>query len=295
MNFLRTPDAAFDDLPDYYYAPHYLRLGGEYGAMRLHYVDEGESGARVFLCLHGNPTWSYLYRKMIPVFVESNARVIAPDMFGFGRSDKPVEEAAHTFDFHRNSLLALIEKLDLRNITLVCQDWGGLFGLTLPPAMPDRFANLIVMNTTLATGDKPFSEGFLKWREFSNNQADLNIAALLERAGPNVTKAESAGYERPFPDKSYKAAIRRFPNLVPAAPDAEGALISRNARDWWRQSWTGKSFMAIGALDPVFNQNVMLHLQQQIRNCPSPLVLPNEGHFVPESGATVARAALTAL
>ena len=163
---MRTPDERFTGLPDWPYAPRYLaRPDG----LRLHYVDEGSpAAARTFLCLHGQPTWSYLYRRMMPIFVIAGHRVIAPDFAGFGRSDKPVDDKAYTFDFHRRSLINLIEALDLRNITLVVQDWGGLIGLTLPMAMPDRFEALLVMNTTLGTGDEPLSQGFLDWRDFSN-------------------------------------------------------------------------------------------------------------------------------
>src|SRR6185436_13455222 len=141
------------------YRPHYL----EWNGLRAHYLDEG-AGARTFLCLHGEPTWSYLYRRMIPSFIASGARVVAPDFIGFGRSDKPEEEHLYTFDFHREFLIHVIETLDIKNLTLVVQDWGGLLGLTLPMEMPERFERLLVMNTALATGDVPLSKGFLDWR-----------------------------------------------------------------------------------------------------------------------------------
>ena len=162
---LRTPAERFAALPGWHCAPHYLdRPDG----LRLHYVDEGRHGAaRTFLCLHGKPTWSYLYRRMIPVFAAAG-RVVAPDFLGFGRSDKPVDDAVYTFDFHRETLLAFVEALDLRNIVLVVQDWGGLIGLTLPMAAPERYAGLLAMNTTLGTGDQPLGEGFLAWRAFAN-------------------------------------------------------------------------------------------------------------------------------
>ena len=140
----RTPDDRFADLPGYDFAPHYVDDLTGYEGLRVHYVDEGPQDAgRTFLCLHGQPTWSYLYRRMIPVFLETGARVVAPDWLGFGRSDKPVDDGVYTFHFHRNMMVALIEGLELHNVTLVCQDWGGLLGLTIPPAMPERFERLI--------------------------------------------------------------------------------------------------------------------------------------------------------
>lgn len=284
---LRTPDDRFTDLPGYPFDPHYL---SGIAGLRMHFVDEGARRGPVFLCLHGQPSWSYLYRKMIPVFAAAG-RVIAPDLIGFGRSDKPVDEAAHSFDFHRNALLHLIEALDLANITLVCQDWGGLVGLTLPMAMPDRFSRLIVMNTALATGEASPGPGFEAWRAFNRSQPDLDIAALMQRATPILTKAEAAAYAAPFPDGRYKAAVRAFPDMLPATPDAPGAAISRAARDWWRQSWRGESYMAIGVHDHVITPAAMETLRTIIAGCPEPLRIEG-GHFVQEWGVLVARAAL---
>src|SRR5262245_41434940 len=184
---MRTPDARFSDLPGFPWSPHYL----EWRGMRAHYVDEGK-GERTYLCLHGNPTWIYLYRRMIPPFVASGARVVAPDLVGFGRSDKAEDEATYTFDFHRQLLLHVTQSLGLKNITLVVQDWGGLLGLTLPMETPERFDRLLVMNTALATGDVPLSEGFVAWRAFSAKNPDLAVGKLLARACPHLTPAEAA-------------------------------------------------------------------------------------------------------
>jgi len=158
MNILRTADERFANFSGFDHEPRYLNDLPGYAGLRMHYVDEGPRDAEVFLCLHGEPTWSFLYRRMIPVFTGAGFRVIAPDLFGFGRSDKPADDAVYTFDFHRGALKALIDELDLENITLVCQDWGGLLGLTLPMEMAQRFTRLLVMNTTLGTGDAP--QGF---------------------------------------------------------------------------------------------------------------------------------------
>ena len=249
----------------------------------------------VWLCLHGQPTWSYLYRKMIPLFAAAGHRVIAPDLAGFGRSDKPTDESVYTFDFHRSVLLDLIDRLDLQRIRLVCQDWGGLLGLTLPMAAPDRFKGLLVMNTGLATGDIPLGEGFLAWRAYARSQHDLDIAGLMRRTTPSLSEAEAEAYAAPFPDARFKAGVRRFPDLVPDQPDAPGAALSRDARDWWRTQWEGKTLMAVGMQDPVLGPPAMRYLRQQIRGCPEPLELAEAGHFVQEHGEPVARAALQAL
>jgi pimeloyl-ACP methyl ester carboxylesterase len=295
MNALRTHDERFAALPGFPFEPRYRDDLAGFAGLRMHYLDEGTRGARhTFLCLHGQPTWSYLYRRMIPILVASGARVVAPDLFGFGRSDKPADEAWYTFTRHRDSLVALVGRLDLQRITLVVQDWGGLLGLTLPMDMPARFERLLVMNTALGTGDLPLGEGFLAWRAWANKNPDMDIAKLMKRSCPHLTDAEAAAYSAPFPDATYKAGVRRFPNLVPDHPDADGAALSRRARDWWQREWSGRSFMVIGATDPVLGAPVMNHLRKLIRGCPEPFVHPQAGHFAQEWGEEIARAALAA-
>jgi haloalkane dehalogenase len=287
VDALRTPDERFVNLPGFAYPPHYT----DYAGWRVHYLDEGPRDAAVTaLCLHGNPTWSYLYRHMIPVFIGAGLRVVAPDLIGFGRSDKPADEAAHTWDLHGGMLLALVERLQLKNVLLVCQDWGGLFGLTLPMALPDAFTRLLVMNTALGTGQ--LTDGFRAWRTYSNAQPDLAVGRLIRRGKPGLSDAETAAYDAPFPDVGYKAALRAFPNLVPDGHDAPGAALSREALAFWRERWAGESFMAIGLQDPVLGAPVMHALQRAIRNCPPPLEVAEGGHFLPEWGAPVAQAAL---
>ena len=284
MRSLRTPDARFAILPEYPFVPHYYTSDT---GLRMHYLDEGPPDAEVALCLHGQPTWSYLYRKMIPALLSRNMRVIAPDFFGFGRSDKPTGEETYTFDFHRHSLMALIAALGLQRITLICQDWGGLIGLTIPMDMADRFRRLLVMNTALGTGDHPLGDGFLAWRAFSNRSPDMNIGALMKRSVPSLTAAELDAYAAPYPDTTYKSGVRRFPNLVPDRPDADGAALSRCARDFWKDTWSGQSFMAIGLQDPVLGRSAMMALHRTIRNCPPALELDSAGHFVQEIGAII--------
>lgn len=287
MNMLRTPDERFTALPGYDYEPRYLEIDG----LRMHYIDEGPRDAAVtVLCLHGNPTWGYLYRHMIPVFTGACLRVVVPDMIGFGRSDKPVDERWHTFERHRNVLLEFVEQLDLREVMLVCQDWGGLLGLTLPMDQPGRFTRLLAMNTALGTGQ--LSDGFRQWRAYSNTQPDLAVGRLIARGKPEMTRAEAAAYDAPFPDASYKAALRAFPKIVPDGADAPGAALSRRALSFWQDTWLGESFMAIGMTDPVLGPPVMHSLHRAISNCPPPLEVDGAGHFVPEWGAPIAQAAL---
>jgi len=289
----RTPDDRFADLAGYSFAPNFTQDLPSFSGLRTHYLDEGPAEAEdVFLCLHGEPTWAYIYRRMIPEFLAAHGRVVAPDMFGFGRSDKPADEGIYTFDFHRRLLVELIECLNLTNITLVCQDWGGLLGLTLPVDFPDRFSRLIVMNTFLGTGDEPLSKGFLAWRQWVCDNPDLKVGRLLRRACPHLSEEEAAAYDAPFPDTRFLAGVRRFPELVPDNPDALGAAISRRARDWWRNEWRGQSFMAVGMADPVLGAPVMHDLHNNIRGCPPPLEVAGGGHFLQEWGDNIARAAL---
>lgn len=296
MIVLRTPDDRFSDLPGWPFAPRYVQDLPELEGLRVHYVDEGPpDAARTFLCLHGQPTWSYLYRRMIPVFVGAGARVVAPDLIGFGRSDKPTDDESYTFGLHRRMLTGLIERLDLQHIVLVVQDWGGLLGLTLPMDSPERYDGLLVMNTAFATGDVPLGKGFLDWRAFSNSHPDMAVGRLMARSCPHLTIAEAAVYDAPFPDRSYKAGVRRFPNLVPEHADAEGAAISREAREWFRTQWSGRSFMAVGMQDPVLGPPVMRYVRSQIRGCPEPFEVADGGHFLQEWGEQVARAALAVL
>ena len=291
---LRTPDDRFANLPGFPWAPHYVDDLPGYEGLRAAYIDEGPRDAdRTFLCLHGEPSWSYLYRRMIPVFLESGARVVAPDLFGFGRSDKPVKQSDYSFDFHRNYLLALIERLDLKHITLVVQDWGGLIGLTLPivPEFAARLDRLIVMNTAIGTGQSA-GPGFMAWKNYALSTPDLPIGALIARGTPHLTPEEIAAYDAPFPDARYKAGAQIFPALVPIEPDIAGADYGRAASAWWSTEWNGPTFMAVGDADPVLGPPQMAVLRKQIKGCPEPMMIAGGGHFVQEWGEEIARAAL---
>jgi haloalkane dehalogenase len=290
---LRTPDERFHGLPGFAFAPHYLEGLEGYEGLRIHYLDERPASAcgRVALCLHGEPTWCYLYRKMIPLFTARGHRVVAPDFLGFGRSDKPVNDAVYTFSFHRSMLMQFIEMLDLRHVTLVVQDWGGLLGLTLPMEYPDRIDRLVVMNTGLGIGQSP-GPGFDAWKQFVAGQPDFDIAGLMKRAAPTLSDAEAAAYAAPFPDRSYRAGVRRFPAIVPVAPGMDGVDVSRRAARFLREEWRGLAFMAIGMQDPVLGPPVMRALAETIRNCNAPQEFGDAGHFVQEQGALVASRAL---
>jgi tRNA(adenine34) deaminase len=294
---LRTPDAAFANLPGYDWPVHYISDLPSLQGLRMHYLDiaardKTDTQQTTYLCLHGNPAWSYLYRKMIPVLAASGARVVAPDMVGFGKSDKPKKDSFHTFTWHRQCLLDLIERLDLQNIVLVVQDWGGILGLTLPMAAPQRYRGLVVMNTALATGTVSLTEGFKAWREMCKAKPDFDIARLFARGDPSMTPTECAAYTAPYPDAGHRAATRAFPPMVPEFADSDGASISRAALEFWQTQWTGQTLMAIGQQDPVLGEAVMLNLQKNIRGCPEPMLLPEAGHFVQEHGVPIAQRAV---
>jgi pimeloyl-ACP methyl ester carboxylesterase len=295
MKVLRTPDERFTNLFNFPYSPCYLDTLKGYNDLRMHFIDEGpRNSLYTFLCLHGQPTWAYLYRKMIPIFLDAGYRVVAPDFFGFGRSDKPVEDEVYTFEFHRNSIIEFINYLDLKNIILLAQDWGGLIGLTLPMEMSERFSKLILMNTALGTGEGVPSPGFKAFRDWVNKTPDMDVGRLMLRGTSILTPDEMAAYDAPFPDITYKAGVRRFPNLLPTEYDAPGAEVSRKARDWFQNEWSGESFMAIGMQDPVLGPSVMQKLRMMIPRCPEPLLIEEAGHFVQEWGEIVAAEALKA-
>lgn len=298
---LRTPDDRFANLPNWPFAPHYVENLKGYEGLRMHYVDEGPRDAKAtFLCIHGEPSWAYLFRKMIPVFLNAGHRVVAVDMFGFGRSDKPTNDALYTYHFHRNALLSFVEHADLKNICLVVQDWGGVLGLTLPMAAPHRYTRLIAMNTGLPAGEEA-PAGFAMWRAFNRSQPDLQVGELMKRATPILSEAEMAAYDAPFPDQRYKGGVRRFPELVmlkeQGAADLtplskDGVNTSLQARKFWSEDWNGDSFMAVGMQDPVLGPPSMRFLRTFIKGCPEPMEIADAGHFVQEWGKPIAEAAL---
>jgi haloalkane dehalogenase len=233
MQHVRTPDDRFANLPDFPFAPNYVEVDDtEGGKLRVHYLDEGPSDGPVVLMLHGEPSWCFLYRKMVPVFVAAGYRCIAPDLIGFGRSDKPTERSDYTYARHVEWMRAtLFDHLSLRDVTLVCQDWGGLIGLRLVGEHPERFARVVVANTYLPTGDRPPGKGFEWWLDFSQTVEDFAVGFIVNGGcTTDLTDDVVAAYDAPFPDDSYKAGARQFPTLVPITPD-------NPASDANRKSW----------------------------------------------------------
>lgn len=252
MEFLRTPDERFTDLPGYAFAPHYLQVAdGEGGQLRVHYLDEGPATAAPVLLLHGEPSWSYLYRKMIPLLVAAGHRVIAPDLVGFGRSDKPARREDYSYQRHVDWMQSLLEQLDLQRVSLVCQDWGGLIGLRLVAENPERFARVVAANTMLPTGDHAPGEAFLKWQTFSQEVPVFPAGGVIK--GGTVTPLPQAvidAYDAPFPDERYKEGARQFPLLVPTRPDDPAAEKNRAAWAVLKQ-WHKPFLTAFSDADPV--------------------------------------------
>ncbi len=231
MKSLRTPDERFIDLPDFPFEPCYAEIDDEDGGwLRVHYVDQGPPGGETVLLMHGEPTWSYLYRKMIPALVQAGYRAVAPDLVGFGRSDKPASRQDYTYNRHVAWMKSWLDQVDLKRITLVCQDWGGLVGLRLVAAAPERFARVVVANTGLPTGEHRMSDAFVAWRKFSRETPTFDVGRIVSggcRLG--LSDEAIAAYDAPFPDESYKEGARIFPSLVPTEPDAPGTAENREA------------------------------------------------------------------
>ncbi len=247
MESVRTPDNRFKNLPGYDFEPHYVDVDG----LRMHYVDEGPRDAPPVLLLHGEPSWCYLYRKMIPVLTAAGLRAVAPDLIGFGRSDKPVNQDDYTYASHVAWTTSFVEQMDLRDITLVCQDWGGLIGLRIAAEHPERFARIVAANTFLPTGDDPPGEAFLRWQEFSQKAPQLPIGNIIKGGcKSDLTPEIIAAYDAPFPDESYKAAARKFPLLVPTRPDDPASGANRKAWDVLG-AWTKPFLCAFSDEDPI--------------------------------------------
>jgi haloalkane dehalogenase len=252
MDYLRTPDERFRGLPGYDFAPHYVDVpSGEGGSLRVHYVDEGPRDAAPVLMLHGEPSWSYLYRKMIPIISGAGFRAVAPDLVGFGRSDKPAKRADYTYQRHVDWMRSFVEQTDLRDITLVGQDWGGLIGLRLAAEDPDRFARIVAANTFLPTGDMPAGEAFLRWQQYSQEAPEFHVGGIIKGGcatalSPEVIEA----YNAPFPDDSYKEGARQFPLLVPTKPDDPASEPNREA---WQVlgKWEKPFLCAFSDSDPI--------------------------------------------
>jgi haloalkane dehalogenase len=279
MDVLRTPDERFLDLPDYPFEPHYVTVDG----LRIHYVDEGSPSAAPVLMLHGEPSWSYLYRKMIPVVAAAGHRVVAPDLVGFGRSDKPARREDHTYQRHVDWLAGVLDALDLRHVTLVCQDWGGLLGLRLAAEHGQRFARIVAANTFLPTGDQPPPAAFTAWQRFSQETPVLDVGRIVAGGCARGLAPEVlAAYDAPFPDESYKEGARQLPAMVPTRPDDPASRANRRA--WMALTRWDKPFLtAFGDADPV-TRGLDEVLQRAIPGAAGQphVTLRNAGHFLQE-------------
>lgn len=279
MKVLRTPEARFAALPDFPYEPRFVDVGG----LRMAWVEAGPASGPVVLCLHGEPSWSFLYRKLLPVFAEAGLRAIAPDLIGFGRSDKPAERADYTFQRHLDWLRAFVESQRLTNLTLLCQDWGGLLGLRLATEQPERFARIVTANTGLPTGDQPMPKAFFRWQEFSQTTPVFDVGSIVANGCAVPLSPEvKAAYDAPFPDETYKAGARQFPMLVPSTPDDPQTVPNRKA---WEVlgAWTKPFLTAFSDKDPITSgleaifQSIVPGAQGQPH-----VTLEGGGHFLQE-------------
>ena len=278
MDVYRTPEARFLDLPGYPFAPHYAEIGG----MRMHYLDEGHGDP--VLLLHGEPDWSYLYRKMIPALATA-FRVVAPDYFGFGRSDKPIDIGWYTYQAHTDSIKELIEKLDLRGVTVVVQDWGGPIGLRVATEMKDRFARLVVLNTGLMSPGAGWpTEGFMNWRNFAERVGlDMPVGKVMQSScATTLDAATMAAYEAPFPTRESKAGVAAFPLLVPIRAGDPGAAEMVRVREELA-AWDVPALVMFSTGDPVFTPDVGERFAELLPGCHEVLWrIDGAGHMLQE-------------
>ena len=292
MDTLRTPDERFASLPDFPFDPHYADIpDGEGGELRVHYLDEGPSEAPPVLLMHGEPSWSFLYRTMIPVLVDAGLRAVAPDLVGFGRSDKPSRRTDYTYQRHVDWMAEWLGAVDLQGATLVGQDWGGLIGLRLVAEHPERFARVVAANTFLPTGDRNPGDAFLAWQRFSQETPDFTVGKIVNGGcTTDLTPDVVAAYDAPFPDESYKEGARQFPMLVPISPDDPAAGPNREAWEVLR-GWTKPFLCAFSDQDPI-TRGADKVLRAEIPGCEGQphAVISGGGHFLQEDrGEQLAR------
>lgn len=290
MEILRTPDDRFADLAGWPYAPRYTEIDdGDGGRLRVHHVDEGPPDADPILCLHGEPTWGYLYRTMLEPLVAAGHRVVVPDLVGFGRSDKPAERTDYTYARHVGWMAAWLQALDLGHVTLFCQDWGGLIGLRLVAEHEARFDRVVASNTFLPTGDAPPSEAFLRWQQYSQTTPSFDVGRIVEGgcATRPLDPAVVAAYDAPFPDDSFKAGARQFPALVPTAPDDPAVPANRAA--WEVLARWGKPFLTAFADNDPITAGGDRALQARIPGCAGQphTTIDGAAHFVQEDRGPV--------
>ncbi len=283
MKVLRTPDERFAGLSDYPFEPNYLDVASpDGGTLRIHYLDEGPRDGAVVLLMHGEPSWSYLYRRMIPPLVAAGRRCVAPDLIGFGKSDKPAEQADYTYERHVAWMSEWLTKLDLSDVTLFCQDWGGLIGLRLAAAFPDRFARILAGNTGLPVGTG-MTEGFKQWLEFSQTVPQFPTSLILDMGSVRtLTESEKAAYDAPYPDESYKAGARRFPALVPVTP--EHGSVAENKAAWAALERFEKPFLTCFSDSDAVTKGGEAIFQARVPGAKgrNHVIVPQAGHFLQE-------------
>ena len=285
MKLLRTPDDRFENLPGYPFKPHYLTIKdrSEDVGVRIHYIDEGEAGAQPVLMLHGEPSWSFLYRKMVSPFTRAGYRAVAPDLPGFGKSDKPAKRTDYSYARHVAWMQDWLQAMDLKNIILICQDWGGLIGLRLVAAEPDRFARVVTTNTMLPTGDHSPGDAFMQWQKFSQEVPVFPTGQIVHKGTvAGLSDAEIAAYDAPFPDESFKEGARQFPTLVPTTPDDPESQANRDA--WKLLMGFEKPWLcAFGDSDPITAAAAPV-IQKLIPGCQNQphTNLQGGGHFIQE-------------
>ena len=284
MEFLRTNDSCFENLPDYAFSPNYLMVDDdEGGQLRVHYLDEGAKDAAPILLMHGEPSWCFLYRKMIPILVKAGHRVIAPDLIGFGRSDKPIQLCDYTYQRHVDWMRSVLEQLQLTGVTLVCQDWGGLIGLRLAAEHSDRFARIVAANTMLPTGDHDPGEAFKNWQKYSQEVPEFNSGNIIKGGTTTeLSAAVIAAYNAPYPEEKYKAGARQFPLLVPITTDNPASAKNRAA---WKvlSQWQKPFLTAFSDSDPITagGDKLLQKLIPGTKGQPHTTIV-NGGHFLQE-------------
>jgi len=281
---LRTPDDRFENLPDYNFPPQYVSISdSDLGQMRLHYVDTGPKNGRPVIMMHGEPSWSFLYRHMIKNVAAAGLRVLAPDLAGFGRSDKPANQGDYSYTKHVDWMLQWLDQVDVSGAVLFCQDWGGLIGLRLAAERPDKFSAIVAANTFLPTGEGKVSDAFIAWQKFSQTTPEFKVGHIIKGATVSDLSDEIvAAYDAPFPDESYKAGARIFPALVPTSPDMDGA--ADNVKAWkFLSKWEKPFLTCFSDSDPV-TSGLDKHFQKAIPGCKGQphTTVKGGGHFLQE-------------
>jgi haloalkane dehalogenase len=287
MLVLRTPESAFRDLPDFRFAPHYVDVwSDDVTPLRVHYLDEGSRDAPTLLMLHGEPTWSFLFRNLIARCTAAGIRSVAPDLVGCGRSDKPARRDDYSYQRHVDWMHAVIEQLELNRIVLLCHDWGGLIGLRLVAEHPERFAGVIAMNTTLPTGDHPSAPALLEWQQVAEHGAEFPAGRYINEVCVRPLRSDViAAYDAPFPEETYKAGVRRLPSLVPTTPGDPAS--SANRRAWTSLATFTRPFLTVfGRHDP-YTEGGQRAFQRRVPGAVGQphITLSDAGHFVPEDSA----------